>query len=472
MKFVVAIVFALGLAGCVHESVTPQYSGNYPPAVAAVISQNCLGGSCHSGRNALNDSLDMTTWQTMMLGSRYEYDVIPYIAAKSHCFEHVNTNPDLAAEATPRMPLSRNPLSEADQRTIFDWINHGAPSATGQIAYSNSTHRVYALSEGEDRMTIIDDDARRIVRMTLINADADALAPSCFCPMPDKQSVIVGAVNAKGSIRKYSLPDLAQTAELASNYYINDLTLTPDGAKGYITDYPPSGLQRVGVFDPVAMQFTRSISMNGMTGPYGMAPSGDGAYVYVSGAQSDNIAKIDTKTDQIVKLFPVADDVPSPLPDGYNPKYSPGFMTMSADGKTLYVSCRNSSEVVRIDVATDSVTGRVSIPFTPYRSTLSPDGSELWVTAWTTNSVQVVDTHTLTVTAKVDSINTNPRQIAFSRDGAVAYVCCEKLVGGIHNHGLNGGAPPSGIYVIDTRTKKIIYGFAGPGYTTQIIPGF
>ena len=66
----------------------------------------------------------------------------------------------------------------------------------------------------------------------------------------------------------------------------------------------------------------------------------------------------------------------------------------------------------------------------------------------------------------------NPRSIVFSRDGKVAYVTTEKLNGGVHNHGANGGAPASGIYIIDRITKKVIYTFAGAGFATEIVTNF
>ena len=66
----------------------------------------------------------------------------------------------------------------------------------------------------------------------------------------------------------------------------------------------------------------------------------------------------------------------------------------------------------------------------------------------------------------------NPRSIAFSRDGKVAYVTTEKINGGVHNHGANCGAPASGIYIIDRITKKVIYTFAGAGFAIEIVTNF
>ncbi|HYM19703.1 MAG TPA: YncE family protein, partial [Candidatus Kapabacteria bacterium] len=405
-------------------------------------------------------------------GSTFENDIIPYAAVWSHLFQHINTNPNLAAEATPLMPLSRNPLSISDQKTIFDWINQGAPSENGAIPYMTVKQKIFVVNEGDDRVTILDDSTHRIVRMTSVGVSANPLSPSCLAMTPDKQSFILGAVNSNGTVCKYNASDCSAMTQFNSGYYINDLAVTPDGMKGYITDYPPSVIQRFGIFDASAMKMMKSVSYPGFSGSFGIAITHDGKYAYISGASSDNVVKVDTKMDSVIAIFRVGSDVPMPVPDGYVPKYLPGYMTISPDDKYLYLGCRNSSELLTIATANDSIINRTPLTYTPFRSALSPDGSELWITAWGSNEVKVMNTSSYVVTATIDSINTNPRAIAFSADGSVAYVACEKLVGGLHNHGLNGGAPPSGIYVIDRRSKTILYTFAAPGFSTSIGTSF
>ncbi len=461
------------LGSCTHAPIeSEQPSGNYPPAIASIMTDNCNGTSCHTGAQDFNDSLDLSTWEGMTRGSKFEYTIIPFSASKSHLFEHINTNENLAAIAIPRMPLSRDPLSAADQKAIFDWINQGAKSNDNKIAYSNVTNKVFVVCSAEDVITVLDDDAHKVIRASSIKTGSGTLAPSCIAITPDKSAVIVGTQSSGGIIRKYSTNGLGPLNECNSGLSCNDITLTPDGTKGYVTDYPSSSLTRYGVFDATTMTMLKTVITTSLRAAYGTVTSHSGRYAYISGSGSDNIARVDTQNDSILKILPIGNDVPSPLPGEYQAKYFPGFMTISPNDSLLYVSCQNSSEVVVFDLHRDTIVARIPANYNPYSSCLSPDGSELWVTAWGSDQIKIISTATNTVTATVDSINTNPRSIAFSRDGRVAYITTEKLVGGVHNHGVNGGAPSSGIYIVDRITKKIIYTFASAGFATEIVTNF
>ena len=76
------------------------------------MNANCLGGNCHSGATDVNTKLDLSTWEAMTKGSVYFNEVIPFNAAKSHFFGHINTNKDLGPIITPTMPFARDPLSQ------------------------------------------------------------------------------------------------------------------------------------------------------------------------------------------------------------------------------------------------------------------------------------------------------------------------------------------------------------------------
>ncbi len=306
------------------------------------MTNSCNGTSCHTGRQDINDSLDLYTWEGMTRGSKFEYTVIPYNAAKSHLFEHINTNENLAAIAFPRMPLARDPLTAADQKTIFDWINHGAPSNDNKIAYSDVIHKVFIVCSGEDVITVLDDDVHKVIRASSIKTGSGMLSPSCIAITPDKSSIIVGTQASGGIIRKYNTTVLTSITECKSGLSCNDIALTPDGTKGYITDYPSSGISRYGVFDAVSMTFLKTVISSSLRATYGVVTSHDGRYTYVSGSGSDNIGRISNKTDSIIKILPLGSDVPTPVPGEYQAKYFPGFMTISPNDSLL---CRLSKQL-------------------------------------------------------------------------------------------------------------------------------
>ena len=80
----------------------------------------------------------------------------------------------------------------------------------------------------------------------------------------------------------------------------------------------------------------------------------------------------------------------------------PGDMTLSPDGKRLYVTCANSDEITVIDTDTDEVTETLSVHreegtlfgSSPNALAISPDGKFLYVANGTENAVCVIQTGT------------------------------------------------------------------------------
>lgn len=447
------------LGSCGTSATEPTVQSNYPGNVNSVIQANCMGGDCHSKSTTSNAGLDLSTWEKMTSGSIYFNDVIPFTAVKSHLFGHVNTNSSLGPVLTPTMPLARNHLSAADQMTIFNWINQGAKSADGKIPYSEATKKIFVVNQNEDMVSVIDADTKRLIRIISVGTQ---YRPAAIAMMPDLKTFIVAMAGAKGVIRKYDAANYSSLGECISNLVPSDIAITPDGSKGYMTDDSYSG-NRFGVFDPLTMQLTKTISSPLLVEPLSVAVSPDGKYAYICGHGSDNIVRIDTRTDSVMGCLTLGTDVPVPVPNGYSRKYLPQKIVISADSKTMYVTSENTSEVVVFDLTRDSIIARIPTPILPCGAALTPDGSELWTAEWGSSKVHVISTATNQVLTEIDSVGKDPHAITITPDGAFAYVVCEfSAGGGSHNHG-TGGQAPSSYVVIECKTRKIV--------TTQDLPG-
>ena len=236
--------------------IEPLATGNYPGNISAIIGANCLGGNCHSGPSSLNTQLDLSTWDAMTKGSIYFNEVIPFNAVKSHFFEHVNTNANLAPVVTPTMPLARDPLSESDQIAFFNWIIQGAKSAGGKIPYSDVTKKIFAVNQEEDMVSVIDAQTQRLIRILSVGVNDK---PAAIAMMPDQKTFLVAMQGASGTIAKYDVGNYTKLAEFTTNLTPSEIALTSDGSKGYIADNSYVG-NKFGVFDPVAMRLTKTIS--------------------------------------------------------------------------------------------------------------------------------------------------------------------------------------------------------------------
>jgi len=300
-------------------------------------------------------------------------------------------------------------------------------------------------------ISIIDAATERWVRVISVG---DQSAPKDIAMMPDNQSLVVAMQGGNGTIRKYDASNSQSLGEFQSNINPGKVAITPDGTKGYITDDNYSGNQFC-IFDPIAMKVNKIIASPYLIDPTSIAISPDGKFAYISGQGSDNVIRIDTKNDSVLRSLPLASDIPVPPPSGYNGRFLPKKVILSADGKTMYVSCYNSSEIVVFNLTNDSISARVPINHNPDGMALTPDGTELWTVLYGDSVVSVINTSTHQVIARIDSVSYLPNSISITPDGNYAYVSCDLSAGGAHHHA-TGGLPSSSYVVIDCKKRAIL----------------
>ena len=468
----ILLIVCLAFCSCRTSSVLePAFSGNYPANISTIIEANCLGGGCHSGATKENINFDLTSWETMNRGGTYSNELIPFNALKSHFFGHINTDTTIAPIITPTMPSNVNHLSKDDQKTIFDWINQGAKSADGKIPYSDVTEKLFAVNQTEDMFSVIDATTQRVIRIIPVGTKSNSYQPAAIAAMPDHVSIIIAMIGGKGLVRRYDQAGYSITGEFTSNLYPNEIAVTPDGVKGYITDISSVTGTTFVVFDPRSMQITKTISSPLMLQPFAVTVSPDGKYAYMSGYNSDNILRIDTHSDSVVGNLPLGPDVEVPVSPDYIRQYLPSKIILSPDSKRMYVTCVNTSEVVVFDLEKDSIISRIKLPNSPRAAALSPDGSELWTATWV-NTVHVISTFTNQIIANIDSVSQSPHDMTFTPDGKYVYVACEYLLGGHQHHSSYAAVSPSSYVVIDRVTRKILSVEELPGYSVGIVNGF
>ncbi|MFI5264074.1 MAG: YncE family protein, partial [Candidatus Kapaibacterium sp.] len=376
------LILSIAFSSCTTSSLEPTNADNYPANISSIMQANCLGGNCHAGSTPLNARFDLSSWNAMTKGSIYLNEIIPYNALKSHLFGHINTNAKAAPVIDPTMPLARDPLSAADQKAFSDWINEGAKSADGKIPYSDVIKKIFIINQAEDMFSVIDANTQKVVRIPSVGDTSIKYKPASIAMMPDRSSFIIAMLGAKGAVRKYDQATYAMTGECISNLIPNEIALTPDGSKGYITDNSSLTGSRFCVFDPQAMKLTKTLSSPLILQPFAVTVAPDGRYAYMSGYSSDNILRIDTHTDSVVGNMPLGIDVEVPVGSDYIRQYLPSKIVISSDSKRMYVTCVNTSEVVVFDLEKDSIVSRITLPNSPRAEALSPDGKELWAATW------------------------------------------------------------------------------------------
>jgi YVTN family beta-propeller protein len=467
LRFLSILIFAVAVSSCDSSTDEPIAKNGYPGKVAIVIENNCMGGSCHSTATVVNGGLDLSSWDAMMRGDSLVNDVIPFNARLSYLFQHINTNRERGEKALPRMPLARDPLSDEEQKIIYDWINDGAKSSEGQIPYEHVTKKLFVPNQGEDVLSVIDAETNRLIRAEQFETGSE---PATVITDPTKEYLYLGFQDNSGTVKKIRISDYEITAELTSGLVPKSLTITPDGKKGYISSYPSAFKNRIGVFDPISMKMTKTIETPLIRSSLAMICSQDGKYLYVSGYESDNVLIIDTKTDTVVTNLLMDASVPVAPDETYSSKYAPSTLALSNDGKYLFVAAINSQRVFVFDLLTNTIKTLIPVEVFPRGMKVVPTTNEMWVVNGGSNDISIIDMTSLEVTTIIETVGNEPASIEFSADGSLVYVAClsKKASSGHHS----GGSQPSSVFVFDRAARKIIKEIEMPVFSAGIVRGF
>jgi YVTN family beta-propeller protein len=165
--------------------------------------------------------------------------------------------------------------------------------------------------------------------------------------------------------------------------------MSPDGSHILVVN-SGAGVQSVQVVDPVTHAVQQSIPYYAPHSAFiGVAYSRDGSHAYVSGGGENVVHTLSVGSDGTltatgdVKLGTVA-------PDGSQNPYPTG-LSVSPDGKTVYMANTQANTIVLIDAASQTVTGTVAVGTSPYTTITSTSTKYVWVSNWGSASLSVVD---------------------------------------------------------------------------------
>jgi YVTN family beta-propeller protein len=465
----VGLLTAAVFSSCSDSTVTAESTGDFPSNIHAVMSNNCLGGDCHSTATPLNDSLDLTSWNALMTTGRFA-EIIPYRAINSHLFQHLNTNGLIDASADPLMPLGRDPLSLNDQGTIMAWINAGAKDFSGTVPYTVIPNKLFVLHPDQDLLSVIDRDRERLARVEIIGNDVLEQQPSLgsISEVLSRDGKTLFVAFSSGLVRTFDATSYQKLGELPLTSTPTSITLSPDNTKGYLANAGTPDAHSFTVFDPHTLQVLRTIESDQILGAAEMVVSSDGSREYLICSGGDDVKIIATQNDSIIGHVKCGSDVPQSLPLGYNARYQPSAAVLSSDQSTLYVTLHKTNEVVAIDVNRDSIISRIAVDYGPMGIAGTPDGSELWVANENADDLSVINTASGSVVATVDSVSQYPVEVMVSRDGATVYATSGVLPAGGHHHS-SGGGPPSGVFVIDRASRQITKTIEMPPLASSIV---
>jgi YVTN family beta-propeller protein len=264
------------------------------------------------------------------------------------------------------------------------------------VAVSPDGQKVYVTTSDGGSVQVIDTATNAGTAGIAVRGVAYGIAAS-----PDGSKLYV--VNEDSGIM--SVIDTATNAVTTTinvGGFPQGVAVSPDGSKIYVTLTSGSTVE---VFNAATNALTAIVLVS--ENPQGLAVTPDGSKVYVANLGDNNVSVIDTTTNAVIARIDIT--LPS---DGELPVVEPHGVAVSPDGTKVYVTISGGiafsngvelrlDRVAVIDTATNTVIATTPVGSFPVGVSVTPDGRKVYVANSGDNNVSVIDTARNTVTTTI-----------------------------------------------------------------------
>lgn len=366
----------------------------------------------------------------------------------------------------------------------------GAPSTAGGPApllneVTPATYYVYVGAESADLIHRIRLDASGVsVDQTtpVGEISVETEGPHGLNVSPDGEHLYMTTAHGvpDGKLWKFHAgPDTLVAAPILLGNFPATLDLTPDGLYAFVANFNlhgehvPSTVSVVYTPDLVEVEQIPTCTM-----PHGLRMAPDGIFAYSLCMMDDQLVEIDTRSFEVSRRFTVSTgmegeltgyEVPEVLtgPNGMTrpaggampgmshgmshgmemsePTCSPTWVEPAEDGRTLYVACNKSDEILVVDRETWTLVRKFPAGRAPYNLGITPDGRVLVASLKGSGEVQFFDAATGESRAIVPSTTTVTHGVAITPDSRYVFVSVE-----------GKGAEPGKVDVYDLRSFELI----------------
>ncbi len=365
------------------------------------------------------------------------------------------------------------------------------PSATtgkGAAAPAAGEYIVYVASEATDQIAVVRFGARlgpngtplarveesRAVGMNPMDPDG----PHGLAFAPDGQSYFVSTAHGApyGSLWRFDAASGRTLGRVELGLFPATLQVSPDGATAYVVNFNlhgemvPSSVSVVGLAATAAgasaEELVEIARIPTCAMPHGSRLTADGTRHYSACMMDDLLVEIDTRTLAVSRHFlltkgkergmtgaPVVrrgahagHDMGGHGMDAPKPGEtvcSPTWAQPSADGRSVFVACNKTSEIVEVDATSWTLKRRIPAGAGVYNLATTRDGKLLVGTNKRGQSVSIIDAATGQELARVPTLRKVVHGVAISPDDRYAFVSVEGI-----------GSEPGTLEVIDLATRQ------------------
>src|SRR5262252_7470101 len=198
----------------------------------------------------------------------------------------------------------------------------------------------------------------------------------------------------------------------------------PAGPRVYVSD--ETGTEVV-VVDPAGGKVLQKIAIGKRPRGIKLSPDASQLFVALSGSPIGGPGVDESKLppgDRSADGIGVVDVASGTLVRTYQSGQDPETFAVSDDGKMLYVSNEETSDMTALDLTSGTIAGHVKVGDEPEGVTIRPDGKFVYVACEGSNTVVVVDREKMTEVARIDT-PARPRAIAFTSNGSAGFISTE-----------------------------------------------
>lgn len=370
----VALCLISGMSACSKHELDTK---DYPQDIGEIMVGKCAISGCHNTASHLAASgLDLSTWETMMQGSRNGAVNIPFSYGQSSLFLFTNTYPEFGVVVPPSMPFNMPPLSRDEVLAIRYWIGNGSPNAHGKIKFEDNPNRkkYYVVNRGCDLVAVMDAETDLVMRYVKTTFNFDVEFAEEIHISPDGQYWY--AVSKNGEvIGKYRTTDDSYVGSVILNHgKWRSFCITNDSRKAFVLNSRPEGI--VAYIDLETMSVVQYYDNLGMfVFPYSVCINGNDLLI---GSQTGNmIYKLDVSDPQLPSLTPVM------LQSGQSPDTSSSFnpqrIFVHPTNGSYYVACTGTDQILVYNSADDVIVSTIPVGAGPENLEYSASRDYLFV---------------------------------------------------------------------------------------------
>ena len=340
------------------------------------------------------------------------------------------------------------------------------PQCLGQNSISNSAQTpaadkdyfVYVVCEGADKVAVVKFGADGAKVDHLVNTGVlpggDISGPHGIVFSPDRQFYYVTIAHGRpyGQMLKYRVKDDAVVGQVGLGFFPATVDTTPDGNFAYTVNFNLHGDMVTSSVSAVATdEMLEAKRIPTCVMPHGSRINPQGTKQYSACMMNDLLVEIDTQKFEVSRHFMLAKGkeagMTGPAPQAHQMSAvtcSPTWAQPSADGKSVFVACNKSDEIVEVAVDSWSLKRRIPAGTGIYNLAASKDG-KLVGTNKRGQSISVFDVESGHELARIATKRKIPDGVVISPDNRYAFVAVEGI-----------GSEPGTVEVIDLQVLKTV----------------